>query len=106
MRPAGVELLELGLQDLPYKGNPLVRNSPPLKPYSGKILRALRWSCGGWLFLMSEVPLYAAEARSGTAPILLQPFGVKGNAPAQGEWGLPHCSTQEDGWGEAGSSSV
>ena len=36
-----------------YKGTSLIRNSAPLGPYS----RALWWSQGGGLFLMSEVPL-------------------------------------------------
>ena len=32
--------------------------SNPLGPYGRTLLRALRWSCGGVLFLMNEVPLY------------------------------------------------
>jgi len=41
-----------------YKGTSLIRNSAPLGPYSGTMPRALWWSWGGWLLLISEVPLY------------------------------------------------
>ena len=40
-----------------YGGTSLIRNSPPLGPYSRTKSRALWWSKGGALFLMSEVPL-------------------------------------------------
>ena len=40
-----------------YRGTSLIRNSTPLEPYSRNMPRALRWSQGGGLFLMSEVPL-------------------------------------------------
>ena len=39
-----------------YRGTSLVRNSAPLAPYSRTMPRALWWSQGGGLFLMSEVP--------------------------------------------------
>ena len=42
-----------------YRGTSLTRNSASLGPYSMAMPRALRWSWGGKLFLMSEVPLYA-----------------------------------------------
>ena len=41
-----------------YRGASLIRNSPPLGPYSRTKPRALWWSWGGNLFLMSEVSLY------------------------------------------------
>jgi len=44
---------------LVYRGTSLIRNSAPLGPYSRNMPRALWWSWGGGLFLMSEVPLYA-----------------------------------------------
>ena len=40
-----------------YRGTSLMRNSAPLGPYSRTMRRALWWSEGGVLFLMSEVPL-------------------------------------------------
>jgi len=40
-----------------YRGTSLTRNSAPLGPYSRTMPRALWWSEGGGLFLMSEVPL-------------------------------------------------
>jgi hypothetical protein len=36
----------------------LIRNRPPLGPYSTTMPRALWWSYGVGVFLMSEVPLY------------------------------------------------
>ena len=41
----------------PYRGASLIRNSAPIGPFSRAMPRALRWSWGGWAFLMSEVPL-------------------------------------------------
>ena len=41
-----------------YRGTSLIRNGPLLGPYSRTIPRVLKWSQGGGLFLMSEVPLY------------------------------------------------
>jgi hypothetical protein len=40
-----------------YRGTSLIRNTPLLGSYSRTFLRVLRWSLGGWLFLMREVPL-------------------------------------------------
>ena len=40
----------------PYRGTSLMRNNAPLGPYSMTMPRALWWSWGGVLFLMSEVP--------------------------------------------------
>ena len=40
-----------------YRETSLIRNSAPLGPYSRTMPRALWWSLGGGLFLMSEVPL-------------------------------------------------
>jgi len=45
--------------EIKYRGTSLMRNCPPLGPYSRTMPRALRWSWGGWLFPMSEVPLYS-----------------------------------------------
>ena len=41
-----------------YRGTSLIRYSAPLEPYSRTMPRALRWSLGGGVFLMNEVPLY------------------------------------------------
>ena len=41
-----------------YRGTSLIRNTPPVGPYSSLMPRALRWSWGGRQFLVSEVPLY------------------------------------------------
>ena len=48
-----------------YTGALLMRNSAPLEPYTRTMPRALWWSQGGVLFLMSEVPLYT----SGVKPV-------------------------------------
>jgi len=48
--------------NLPYRGNSLIRNNPSIGPYSRTMPRALCWSLGGGAFLMSEVPLYRAFA--------------------------------------------
>ena len=40
-----------------YRGTSLIRNSPPLGPYSRYMPRALWWSQGGCIFFVSEVPL-------------------------------------------------
>ena len=45
----------MGLEN---RGTTLIRNSPTLGPYSRTTPRAFCWSYGGWVFLMSEVPLY------------------------------------------------
>ncbi|KAJ1491230.1 hypothetical protein T484DRAFT_3222922 [Baffinella frigidus] len=42
-------------QTVPYRGTSLIRNRPPLGPYSRPTPRALWWSLGGWAFLMSEL---------------------------------------------------
>ena len=44
----------------PLYGASLIGSSPPLGPYSRTMLRALRWSWGGGLFLAIEAPLYEA----------------------------------------------
>ena len=46
-----------------YRVTSLIRNSDPLGPYSRTMPRALRWSWGRGLFLMSEVPLQVYEAQ-------------------------------------------
>ena len=46
------------LRLLKYRGASLIRNSAPPGPYSKTMPRALWWSYGGLLFLMSEVPLF------------------------------------------------
>jgi len=40
-----------------YRGTSLIRNAPPIGPYSMPMPRALWWFWGGVLFLMSVVPL-------------------------------------------------
>ena len=42
----------------PDRGTSLIRTSAPLGPYSRTMPRALWWSRGGALFLLSEVPLF------------------------------------------------
>ena len=39
------------------RGTTLMRNIPPVGPYSSTMPRALWWSKGGGVFRMSEVPL-------------------------------------------------
>ena len=41
-----------------YRGTSLKRNRRRLGPYSRTMPRALWWSYGGGLFLMSKAPLY------------------------------------------------
>ena len=41
-----------------YRGTSLIRNAPLLRPYSSTIPRVLWWFYGGWMFLLSGVPLY------------------------------------------------
>ena len=43
-----------------YRGISLIRNSPPLGPYSRPMLRTLWWSLGRVRFLISEIPLHLA----------------------------------------------
>ena len=44
-----------------YRGTSLIENITPLGPYSRAMPRALWWSWGGGLFLISEVPLYGLK---------------------------------------------
>ena len=46
-----------------YRGTSLMRNRFPLESYSEPKPRALWWSYGGGLFLMSEVPLQRLPSR-------------------------------------------
>ena len=46
-----------------YRGTSLTRKRAPLGPYSRTMPRALWRSWGGWLFVMSEVPLHARYAK-------------------------------------------
>ena len=41
-----------------YRGTPLIKNRPLLRPYRRTMSQALEWPWGGGVFLMSEVPLY------------------------------------------------
>ena len=41
-----------------YRGTSLIRTSAPLGPYSRTISRAIWWSWGKGLLLMSEIPLH------------------------------------------------
>jgi hypothetical protein len=54
-----------------YRGTSLIRNSADLGPYSRVMPRALWWSQGGGLFLMSEVPLYLDACRFEHLPLPL-----------------------------------
>ena len=59
----------------PQRGTSLMRNSFPLGPYSRPMPGALCWFTGGWVFLMSEVPLFmhtACRARAAAFQILLK----------------------------------
>ena len=44
-----------------YRGTSLIRNRPPLGPYSRSMPRVLQWSYGVGQFLMREVPLYTVD---------------------------------------------
>ena len=57
------------------RGFSLIRNSAPLGPYSRNMRRALWWSWGEGLFLMSEVPLHHARVLSKATE---SPFAVQG----------------------------
>ena len=46
---------------IPYRGTSLMRNTPPAGLYSSPMPSDLRWSQGGGLFLMSEVPLHHSQ---------------------------------------------
>ena len=41
-----------------YRGTSLIRNTAPLEPYRRTMPKALWWSQGRGLFLISKVPLY------------------------------------------------
>ena len=58
------EPLKIQERLLVCSGTSLVRNIPFLGPYSRTISRVLRWSQGGWVFLISEVLLYIPPAAS------------------------------------------
>jgi len=51
-----------GLQG--YRGTSLIRSNLTLGPYSATMPRALWWSGGGGLFLMSEVSLYLTSKKT------------------------------------------
>ena len=55
-----------------YRSTSLIRNSSPLGPFSRTVPRALWWSLGGALCMMSEVPLYCPRSWSSQtcAPLL------------------------------------
>jgi hypothetical protein len=44
----------------PYKVTSLTKNNPLLGPYSRTMSKAIWWSYGRGVFLMSEVPLYGS----------------------------------------------
>ena len=44
-----------------YRGTSLIRNRPPLGPYSRTMPRALWWSYGGREILVSEVSLKGSQ---------------------------------------------
>ena len=53
-----VERFERSPRSEGYRGTSLIRNRPPVGPYSSPMPRTLRGSQGGGCFLMSEVPMY------------------------------------------------
>ena len=56
-----VQDVEFRVQELVcrvYRAASLIRNTPLLGSYSRTSPRAIWWSWGGGLFLLSEVPLY------------------------------------------------
>ena len=57
-RPSGLKDVGSFQAHVRYRGTSLIRNSAPPGPYSMNMSRALWWSYGEGLFLMSEVPLY------------------------------------------------
>ena len=54
-----------------YMGTSLIRNLLPQEPYSRSIPRAIWWSLGGGLFLMSEVPVGLGAMGYGLGPPIL-----------------------------------
>ena len=54
-----------------YRDTSLMRDSAPLGPYSRNMPRALWWSYGVGLFLMSEVSLYSARSLCASVPLCL-----------------------------------
>ena len=49
--------------DIALQGFLAHKNLAPIGPYSRNMLRAFRWSYGGELFIMSEVPLVYQSTR-------------------------------------------
>ena len=69
----------------PNRGTSLIRNSAPLGPYGRNMPKALWWSWGDWMFLMSEAPLYTQglatplPSEEGTV-FVLKDFNLKDQA--------------------------
>ena len=91
---AGVVLLLLK-----YRGISLIRNRPPLGPYSRNMPRAIRWSKGGGLFLLSEVPLYLAGlVACSRCPRCTQQYDYKGISSTTRKWIIHRpCGSQYTG---------
>ena len=56
-RQKQVQITAMHWSSREYRGTSLIRNSARLGPYSRTTPRAIRWSEGGGVLLMSEVPL-------------------------------------------------
>ena len=94
-----------------HRGTSLIRNCPPIGPYSRTMPRALWRSWGGAQFLMSEVPLYRPPARGRTSRTtccrttrFLQPYGLPYTAHSIQE--SHSCSFEGSGAGLADCSQV
>ena len=61
-----------------HRGTSLIRNSASLGPYGRTAPRALWWSQGGGLFLMSEVPLQVLRYVPSCAEKVPEPPAKKG----------------------------
>ena len=81
----------------PYRGTSLIRNHPPLGPYSRPVPRVLRWFWGGGGGLMSEVPLYQIDSSQlSDAPVVELCSGSEAGSYISEAHRLLYHSTQID----------
>ena len=67
---------ELGFRVQAYRVTSLIRNAPPPWGHLKALHMELLWGPTGWVFLMSEVPLYAQHSSNrGPAAHGVQPAG-------------------------------
>jgi len=66
LNPQQSRVREYSLNPEPYRGTSLIRNRPPLGPYSRTMSKGLWWPYGGVIFLESEVPLYTLHPETQT----------------------------------------